>query len=198
MYLIAGLGNPGPQYRKSRHNIGFMILDRLAEQHGKKFESIFARSLTCMLEQSGEIVVLAKPQTFMNLSGSALQELLKHYPLDLSQMLIVYDDIDLPLGSIRVRRSGSSGGQKGMESIIQSFGTQIPRLRVGISPGETPLEDYSQFVLSNFTKTERKVVDEMIDLAIEAIRTIIVDGLDRAMSVFNERSKNRLKPVAED
>ena len=185
MYLITGLGNPGRSYSKNRHNVGFMLVDLMAAEAGMKFERRGSHSHTCRVERAGEEVILAKPQTYMNLSGRAVQELLEHYPVDLKELLIVYDELALPLGTLRIRRSGSSSGQKGMQSIIGALGTQdVPRLRIGIEQGEPP-DDYSAFVLDNFRKDERKVLEETLDCAIKAIDTILSDGIEQAMSIFN-------------
>ena len=186
MYLVAGLGNPDPRYRKNRHNVGFMLVDRIARRAGKSLDHILPRSATCSLRRAGEQVILAKPQTFMNLSGGAVLELLRRYPVDQSRLLIVYDDIVLPLGKIRIRPSGSSGGQKGMESIIQALGTlEIPRLRIGISQDVLP-EDYSAYVLSDFEKEEKEMLEEALERAILAIETTLSQGLERAMTLYNQ------------
>ena len=185
MYLIAGLGNPGRSYSKNRHNVGFMLVDLMAAGANKKFEQLGRHSLTCCVERTGKEIVLAKPQTFMNLSGTAVRELLEHYSVELTRLLIVYDELDLPLGTLRIRRSGSSSGQKGMRSIIDALGTRdVPRLRIGILQGESP-EDYSEFVLDNFRKDEHKVLEETLDSAIQAIDTILTDGIEQAMSIYN-------------
>ncbi len=185
MYLIAGLGNPGRSYSKNRHNVGFMLVDLMAAEAGKKFKQRGSHSLACTVERAGEEVILAKPQTYMNSSGRAVQELLEHYPVDLKQLLIVYDELALPLGTLRIRRAGSSSGQKGMRSIIEALGTQdIPRLRIGILQGEPP-DDYSEFVLDVFSEDERKVLEETLACAIKAIDTILSDGIEQAMSIYN-------------
>ncbi|MFQ5928566.1 MAG: aminoacyl-tRNA hydrolase [Acidobacteriota bacterium] len=185
MYLIAGLGNPGRFYVRTRHNVGFMLVDRIAKEVGKKFKRLGAHSLTCRVERARQSVILAKPQAFMNLSGPAVRELLDHCPVELSQLLIVYDDLALPLGAIRIRASGSSGGHKGMRSVIEALGTHdVPRLRIGILQGEIPA-GYSEFVLHNFTKEESEILEEVFDRAIEAIDTLLSNGLERAMSLYN-------------
>lgn len=185
MYLIAGLGNPGPLYRKNRHNVGFMLVDRMAEQAGKRFRRVYPGSLTCLVERAGRPVLLAKPQGWMNLSGEAIREIVHRHPLELSQVLIVYDEVALPLGKIRLRRSGSAGGQKGMQSILEALSSQdIPRLRIGVGREDVP-EDYSGFVLSNFDKEETKILDEVLDRALQAIDTLLSEGLDRAMAMYN-------------
>ena len=187
MHLILGLGNPGPTYKNTRHNVGFMLADRLAETAGKKFKRSVPLSLTCCLdlERVRERIILAKPQTYMNLSGKAVRELLKHYSLNESQLLVVYDDLALPLGVVRIRRSGSSGGHQGIESVIEALSTtKIARLRVGISAGEPP-PDYSGYVLDDFKEEERRILDETFARASQAIETILSEGLDRAMSFHN-------------
>lgn len=185
MYLITGLGNPGRSYAKSRHNVGFMLVDWMAAEAHKKFERLGQHSLTCCVKRAGEDVILAKPQTYMNLSGMAVLELLEYHPLELTRLLIVYDDLALPLGTIRIRRSGGSSGQKGMRSIIEALGTQdLPRLRIGILRDEPPA-DYSHFVLDNFTKKESTVLEKTLDCAMRAVNTILSDGLEQAMSLYN-------------
>lgn len=185
MYLVTGLGNPGSQYKKTRHNAGFMLVDRMAEQAGQSFERILARSLTCSLDVAGDVIVLAKPQTYMNLSGEAVREFCRHYSLDLNRLLMVYDEVALPLGTIRIRPSGSAGGHNGMESILGALQSEeVPRLRIGVSRGESP-PDYTEFVLSNFSGSEMKVLDEVLDRAIEAIHVFTKEGIDRAMALYN-------------
>lgn len=185
MYLIVGLGNPGRAYQKSRHNVGFMVLDRLAAREGRKFRRAGAHSLTCGLERAGQAVLLAKPQTYMNLSGEAVRELVQQHPIELSRFLIVYDDLALPLGTIRIRASGSAGGQKGMKSVIEEVGTiEIPRLRIGIRPSGSP-DDYSDYVLSDFSEEESDILEEVLDRTIQAIDMILTDGLERAMALYN-------------
>ena len=185
MFLITGLGNPGPAYQNTRHNMGFMLVDRMADQAGKRFQKVGRYSLTCQIEQAEQQVILAKPQTYMNLSGMALCELLETYPVELEKALVAFDDLALPLGTIRIRRTGGSSGQKGMDSIIAALGTQqIPRLRFGILSGTSP-SDYSDFVLAPFTRAEGQILEETLDRAAQAVETIVSDGLDRAMSRYN-------------
>ena len=185
MYLVAGLGNPGPRYRKNRHNVGFMLVDRIAQRAGQSLDLALPRSVSCSLQRADEQVILAKPRTFMNLSGEAVLELLRHHSVDLSHLLIVYDDIDLPLGTIRIRPSGGSGGQRGMKSVIQALGTeQVPRLRIGISQDHPP-EDYSEYVLSDFEEEERAILDDVLDRAVLAIETALSAGLEHAMTLHN-------------
>ncbi len=186
MYLVTGLGNPGRSYSKTRHNVGFMLVDWMASEAGRKFKSLEGYALTCTTERANKTVILAKPQTYMNSSGFAVRQLMDHYGVDQSKTLIVYDDLALPLGTIRIRRSGGSSGQKGMQSIIAALDTQnVPRLRIGILSEEPPT-DYSEHVLEQFSKRELPIIDEVIDRSIAAIDTVLSSGMDRAMSLYNQ------------
>ncbi len=185
MHLVAGLGNPGAAHRKNRHNVGFMVVDRIARQVNRRWRRSLAYSQVCWVRRASQRVLLAKPQTSMNLSGQALAELLDYCPFELSRVLLVYDDIALPLGRIRIRHSGSAGGQKGMQSVIAALGTEnIRRLRVGIGQDMLPA-DYTQYVLGDFGKEEEAVLDRVLERAIEATYFIMDQGIDRAMSVYN-------------
>lgn len=187
MYLIAGLGNPGPKYRKTRHNVGFMVLDLLAEQQGGSFDVFKGSSLVCSTRIAGQEVLLAKPQTYMNLSGRAVRELIRLKAIPFENCLIVYDEVSLPLGSIRIRRSGSAGGHNGMRSIVESVGTQdVPRLRIGIGP-DHPVNDLSKYVLGNFRFAERKPLQEVLDLGVAAVEAFVAQGIDSAMRTFNSK-----------
>lgn len=184
-YLIVGLGNPGPQYRYNRHNIGFMLADRLAERLGVKFSRLESKALVTKGEHQGRRIVLAKPQTFMNLSGQAVGALVRFYKVPLSNLLIAYDDVDLPLGTLRLRPGGGSGGQKGMASIIERLGTQeFPRLRLGIGrpPGRMEAADY---VLQDFSAGEKELLGPVLDRAAEAALVFVVEGLEAAMNRYN-------------
>jgi len=185
VYLLAGLGNPGTQYQHHRHNVGFMLVDRLAAGSGDAFTRTLKRSLTCQLRRRNEALVLAKPLTFMNLSGGAVLELLHYFSLDLDHLLVAYDDFALPLGKIRLRASGSSGGHRGMESIISALGTeQVPRLRLGVGDDRAP-GDYRDYVLSDFPKRQREEVETMLDNAVAAVDTWLTQGIGIAMSRHN-------------
>ncbi len=187
MFLIVGLGNPGTRYQDTRHNAGFMVIDLLVPGR-RSFQASLRHSLTCRTKLAGREVVLAKPQTFMNLSGLAVRELLEAYEVSTSRLLIVYDDVALPFGTLRVRGKGSAGGQKGMHSIISSIGTsEFARLRVGVGPPEGLPEDFSEFLLSPFGRQEAKALPEILELAAEAVVTILSDGLERAMARYNSR-----------
>lgn len=185
MFLIVGLGNPGPRYENTRHNVGFMLLNRVVSESGPVSWSRLGRSLVARTEFNRKPVLLGKPQTFMNLSGEAVRQLLLAHPVELQDLLVLYDDAALPFGKIRIRRSGSSGGQKGMESIIRCLGTEdFPRVRIGIAQ-ETSPPDLSEFVLSEFDRTEREALDEILSRAAEAVLTVVSEGLEQAMARFN-------------
>jgi PTH1 family peptidyl-tRNA hydrolase len=185
VYLIAGLGNPGPEYRRNRHNVGFMLMDRLAERLGVKFSRLESKALVTKGEHQGRRVILAKPQTYMNLSGQAVGSLLRFYKAPRTNLLVAYDDVDLPLGTIRIRPDGGSAGQKGMKSIIDRLGTQeFPRLRLGVGrpPGRM---DAAAYVLQDFSGGELDLLLPTLDRGVEAVLTFIVDGLEAAMNRFN-------------
>lgn len=184
--LIVGLGNPGKEHTLHRHNVGFMVVDALAQAHGLRFTR--NRGVNAWVAQ-GQIqnraVLLAKPRTFMNLSGRAVHRLRQTYPVPLEQMLVVCDDLDLPLGRLRMRPAGGSGGHKGMQSIIDSLGTQsFPRLRVGIDrpPGSVDPADY---VLQPFDAAQRPLLLEAIQWAVAAIECWLAEGIVSAMDRFN-------------
>jgi PTH1 family peptidyl-tRNA hydrolase len=184
-YLIVGLGNPGRQYKDNRHNIGFMVVDRLAARLGLTFSRLEMKALVTKGEHQGKRILLAKPQTFMNLSGRAVASLARFYKVPLENLLVIYDDVDLPLGSLRLRPSGGSAGQKGMGSIVESLGSQeFPRLRVGIDrpPGRMEAADY---VLQDFPPPDRTFLPEILDRAADAALTFVDQGLVAAMNRFN-------------
>ena len=186
MYRLAGLGNPGIEYQHNRHNVGFMLVDRLAAGSREGFSRTLKRSLTCQLRRRNQVLVLAKPLTFMNLSGGAVLELLHHFSLDLDHLLVAYDDFALPLGKIRLRASGSSGGHKGMESIITALGTEdVPRLRHGVGDDAVRAAEYRDYVLSDFPKRQREEVESMLDNALGAVDTWLTQGIGIAMSRHN-------------
>ncbi len=186
--LIVGLGNPGREYADNRHNIGFMCLDRLASRHGLRFTRLQTGAMVTTGRIGGRSVVLAKPQRFMNLSGRPTAALVNFYQIDTARdMLVVYDELDLPLGTLRLKPEGSSGGHRGMQSIIDQLGTrQFPRLRIGIGrpPGRM---DPADFVLQPFTRDEHAVLPDIYDAAQKAIERWLQDGLDAAMNEFNRR-----------
>ncbi len=184
-YLIAGLGNPGREYRENRHNIGFMVVDALSRELAIPINRVQARALVGSGIALGQRVILAKPQTYMNLSGQAVGTLVRYYKLSLGNILVIHDDLDLPLGTLRLRPKGSSGGQKGLGSTIDSLGSQdFPRLRLGIGrpPGRMEAADY---VLENFSAAEKKVLAVVLERAVLAVHAFIEQGLDQAMTLYN-------------
>jgi PTH1 family peptidyl-tRNA hydrolase len=185
VYLIAGLGNPGGQYRQTRHNVGFMALDRLAERLEVKFSRLENKALVAKADHQGNRVILAKPHTYMNLSGQSIGALLRFYKVPHSNFLVCYDDVDLPLGTIRLRPGGGSAGQKGMVSIIERIGTEeFPRLRLGIGrpPGRM---DAAAYVLQDFSAAEKEILPEALERAVDAILLFISESLEAAMNRYN-------------
>ena len=187
--MIVGLGNPGAEYARHRHNIGFRVVEALAQAHGLGFSrcrgtsALVAEGVVC-----GRQVVLAKPQGFMNLSGKAVGRVCQRYQIAPAQVLVVFDDLDLPLGRLRLRPEGGSGGHKGMRSIIERLGTQaFPRLRVGIDrpPGKMDPADY---VLLPFAEQEQDRVRDVLSLAVSALECWLAEGIDVAMGRFNQPS----------
>jgi peptidyl-tRNA hydrolase, PTH1 family len=185
IYLIVGLGNPGRQYRDNRHNIGFMVIDELASGFGVSFSRVQFRALITDVRLEGHRLLLAKPQTYMNESGVAVGAMLKFFKVPLENLLVAHDDVDLPLGTLRIRPGGGSAGQKGVNSIIERIGTQeFPRLRVGVGrpPGRMLAASY---VLQDFSKQEVPVLKEILEHAASAALTFVTDGLEKAMNRYN-------------
>jgi PTH1 family peptidyl-tRNA hydrolase len=184
-HLIVGLGNPGSKYADNRHNVGFLCIERFASAHNLSFDRRQKRAnlaLGTILERS---VIVAKPHTYMNRSGYAVAALARFYRVHLDRVLVVYDDLDLPLGTVRMRPSGGSGGHRGMRSIIRQLGGRdFPRLRIGIGrpPGRMDPADY---VLQDFSADEEALVDAALEQAVAAIETWLRDGIDEAMSLYN-------------
>ena len=187
MRLIVGLGNPDPEYQWTPHNLGFMAVDELANRGGIRVERPEAKALVGRGELAGEEVVLAKPQTYMNLSGISVRELLAKYELDVSDLLVMWDEVQLPLGVIRIHREGSAGSHNGAKSVIGALGTQeFARLRLGCGP-ERPLHSRRDHVLRPMKKTELEIAAEMIDEAGNAVEAILKEGIEAAMTRFNRR-----------
>jgi PTH1 family peptidyl-tRNA hydrolase len=182
-WLVIGLGNPGREYERSRHNLGFLVLDELARRHAGRVTDRAAKSLTGRVRLGDTELVLAKPQTMMNLSGQAVKALRAKYNVPLDRVLIVHDDLDLPFGRLRVRRGGSSAGNHGMDSVIESLGTKdVARFRVGIG---RPPGNGVDYVLSPFTASERGQLPEIIARVADAVEVAVNQGLERAMTDFN-------------
>lgn len=183
MWLLVGLGNPGLRYARTRHNIGFMVLDRLAESLDLSFrEKTDYRA--CSGSISGHKVVLMEPLTFMNRSGSAVRKVFSKYAVLPANLIVVHDDLDLEAGKLKIRKKGSSGGHKGIESVIQNLGTQdFIRVRIGI--GRDPFVPTEDYVLSKFRKNEKPLIQDAINKAADAVYSIIIHGADKAMNTFN-------------
>lgn len=189
MRLIVGLGNPGPEYAWTPHNLGFLALDRLAELAGARIERPEAKSLIGRGRLAGHEVVLAKPQTFMNVSGLAVRNLLERFECDPSATIVLFDDVALPWGMIRIRERGTAGGHNGMKSIIGALGMmEFTRVRLGVQP-EHPVDDLADFVLRPMRRAAMESAAEMLDTAAEAVQVILTDGVGRAMTRFNHRVK---------
>ena len=179
--LLVGLGNPGPEYNATRHNAGFMVLDRLAQQESLRFSA--ASKWDCLWTRWTEIILM-KPMTYMNRSGDSVAGVLRYFRIDPSELLVVVDDVALPLGRLRLRSSGSDGGHNGLGSIIAQVGENFPRLRVGVGAAADKA-DLVDHVLGSFSKTESAVMSGSVERATEAIRKVVDDGLETAMNLFN-------------
>ncbi len=184
MKLIVGLGNPGIEYEKTRHNAGFLLIDRLCEKLSLELDKSKCRARYGIFRYKGDRIIIAKPQTYMNLSGEAVVSLMHFYDIDVSDLIVVHDDLDLPVGKLRLRRQGSSGGQKGMGNIIQLLGTsKIDRIRIGISNDKKI--DTKDYVLSSFSKEDEKILDEVFDKGAEALIYAFDHDFDLVMSKYN-------------
>ncbi len=190
MKLIVGLGNPGIEYQFTPHNLGFLTIDRIANGLGIEVRNRQCRALTARATLAGEPVVLAKPETYMNLSGLSVRELVAEHQVDVTRdLIVIYDELDLPLGTIRIRQRGSSAGHNGMESILGALGTdEFLRIRLGIAP-DRKLSDGVKYVLTPFRKAQEKLVDEILDTAAQAVEVIVKDGPAAAMNRFNRKTE---------
>ncbi|MFY9843322.1 MAG: aminoacyl-tRNA hydrolase [Terriglobales bacterium] len=195
MKLIVGLGNPGIEYQFTWHNLGFLTIDRIANGLGIEVRNRQCRALTARATIAGEPVVLAKPETYMNLSGLAVRELAAEHRVDVKKdLIVIYDELDLPLGTIRIRPRGSSAGHNGMESILGAMGTdEFLRIRLGIAP-ERKVADGVKYVLTPFRKAQEKVVDEVLDTAAQAVEVILKEGPAAAMNRFNRKNETGEEP----
>lgn len=184
-YLLIGLGNPGREYINTRHNIGFMLIDRLTIRLDARGMKLQSNAIVITSRYEEQKIILAKPQTYMNLSGQSVQGLAHFYKIPLENLLVVHDDLDIPFGTIRIRPTGGPGGQRGMASTIEKLGTKdFPRLRLGIGrpPGRMEPKDY---VLQDFSKDDMKTLPEILDRATDAALTFVTEGLNKAMNKFN-------------
>ena len=191
MKLIVGLGNPGIEYQFTPHNMGYLAIERIADRCKVQVTNRHCKALTAKAVIGAEPVLLAKPETFMNLSGLSVRELVNEYQADVkSDLIVIYDELDLPLGTIRIRQRGSSAGHNGMESVIDALGTQeFLRIRMGIGP-DHPVKDGAQYVLSPWKKKELTVVDEMLDRTADAVEVILKEGAAAAMNKFNRKAES--------
>jgi len=184
-FLLIGLGNPGREYRDNRHNVGFMLIDRITVRLNARGMKVQSKAIVLNTIYEERKLILAKPQTFMNLSGQSVQGLAHFYKVPLTNVMILSDDLDIPFGTIRIRASGGPGGQRGMASIIEKLGTKdFPRLRIGIGrpPGRM---DPAAYVLQNFSRDEMQTLSEVLDHGTEAVFAFVTHGLNKAMNEFN-------------
>lgn len=188
MYILVGLGNPGRRYEQTKHNIGFITLDFLAEKHGIKINKIKHKALVGEGMISGQKVLLVKPQTYMNLSGNCVREVVAYYKPDMEKLIVVYDDIDIPKGSLRIRKKGSAGTHNGMRSIIYDLQEDgFPRVRIGIG-GERRMR-LADYVTSGFRKEEKRLMEESVVRAACALECILTEGIDAAMNEYNGKTE---------
>ncbi len=197
MYIIAGLGNPGRKYENTRHNIGFIALDLLAERNHIKVNKLKHKALVGEGRISGQKVLLVKPQTYMNQSGQSLREVMAYYKEDIENLVVIYDDIDIPEGTIRIRKKGSAGTHNGMRSIVYELASdQFPRIRIGM--GTERKSDLVDFVLGGFSKEEVTLRDGAVDKAAQAAEGIVEKGIEKAMNEYNVRQKTAEKKNEHD
>jgi peptidyl-tRNA hydrolase, PTH1 family len=189
--LIVGLGNPGIEYQFTPHNLGFLTIDRIANDLRIEVRNRQCRALTARATIAGEAVVLAKPETYMNLSGLSVRELVEEHQVDETRdLIVIYDELDLPLGTIRIRQRGSSAGHNGMESILGALGTdEFLRIRLGVAP-ERKVADGVEYLLTPFRKATEKVVDEILETAAQAVEVILKEGPTAAMNRFNRKNED--------
>jgi PTH1 family peptidyl-tRNA hydrolase len=184
-FLIVGLGNPGREYKDNRHNVGFMLIDRIAVRLNAQGMKLQSKALVMNAHYNDRKLILAKPQTYMNLSGQSVQGLVHFYKLPLSNVMILSDDLDLPFGTLRIRASGGPGGQRGLNDILEKLGTKdVPRLRIGIGrpPGRM---DPAAYVLQDFSREEMKELSLILDRGADAVLAFVTHGLNKAMNDFN-------------
>jgi len=188
MFLVAGLGNPGEEYALTPHNLGFLTVDRLAERHGIRITRKDSKALAGLGEIGGCAVMLAKPQTYMNLSGTSLAPLMEKHSIGMASLAVVYDELDLPWGALRIKPRGSAAGHNGMKSVIQSLKTsEITRVRIGVHPGH-PLNSGTEYLLAPMKRSQMKELDELVGYAADAVGSIITEGVEKAMTKYNRRA----------
>jgi peptidyl-tRNA hydrolase, PTH1 family len=199
MYIIAGLGNPGRKYENTRHNMGFIAVDLIAEKYDIKIDKIKFKALVGEGRIGGQKVILIKPQTYMNLSGQSIMEIMNFYKEDIENIIVIYDDLDIPTGTIRVRKKGSAGTHNGMRNIVYLLADDgFPRIRVGIGPvakdGTQDKEkarnlDLVDYVIGGVSKSEKELLEDSLTRAAEAAVSIVTDGIDKAMNKYNIKAK---------
>jgi PTH1 family peptidyl-tRNA hydrolase len=188
MFLVAGLGNPGEEYARTPHNLGFLTIDCLAERHGIRVTRRDSKALVGVGEIDGRAVMLAKPQTFMNLSGTSLLRLMEKHAIGPNRLVVVYDELDLAWTALRIKPKGSAAGHNGMKSVIGGLKTdEFVRVRMGIHPGR-PVRDGAEFVLAPFRRSQMKELDELVGYAADAVGSIIAEGVEMAMTKYNRRA----------
>ncbi len=197
MFVIAGLGNPGRKYENTRHNMGFLVIDRIAEKSGINVNKLKFRALVGDGVISGRKVLLVKPQTYMNLSGESLREVVDYYGVEPEDVLVIYDDFDLETGALRIRKKGSAGSHNGMKSVISHLQSEdFPRIRIGI--GRSGSLDWKDFVIGKVGRDEKKSIEDAVERAAEAVVCILEKGIDAAMNKYNVRIKTSGKDESDD
>ena len=189
MYLVVGLGNPGDEYEDTPHNLGFRVIDLLAQRHSIRVSRKDSKALTGVGEIEGKAVMLAKPQTYMNLSGTSVQPLMEKHSLGPADLILVYDELDLPWGELRIKPRGSAAGHKGPTSVIGSLGTQeFVRVRLGINPGRE-IREGAEYLLAPIKRSQLKETEELIGRGADAVASIIAEGVEKSMTKFNRRAQ---------
>jgi peptidyl-tRNA hydrolase, PTH1 family len=189
MYLVAGLGNPGEEYENTPHNLGFRVVDLLAERHSIRVNRKDSKALTGVGEIAGKAVMLAKPQTYMNLSGTSVAPLMEKHSLTPADLILVYDELDLPWGELRIKPRGSAAGHKGPTSVIGSLGTQeFVRVRLGINPGHE-IREGAEYLLAPIKRSQQKETEELVGRGADAVASLIAEGVEKSMTKFNRRAQ---------
>ena len=195
-WLVVGLGNPGPEYESTYHNLGFRVADRVAERNGIRIGLRECSALVGEGDISGRPVVIAKPLTFMNVSGTSVRRLMEKRSIEAGRLILIFDELNLNWGSLRIRPNGSAGGHHGVEDVIRGVGTNdFARVRLGIHPGR-PVPDGAAFVLAPVKRAQREELDELLDRAAQAVESIIAEGVEMSMTRFNRRARSA-KPEEE-
>ena len=193
MLLVAGLGNPGEEYALTPHNLGFLTVDRLAERHGIRVTRKDSRSLIGLGEIDGREVMLAKPQTYMNLSGTSLAPLMAKHAIGLENLIVVYDELDLPWQTLKIKPKGSAAGHNGMKSLISSLNSsEFVRVRLGVHPGH-PISSGVEYLLAPMKRSQSKELEEFTGVAADAVHSIIAEGVEKSMTKFNRRAQGLTK-----